>query len=1083
MNILHWIMASIFLSMFAACTDEDIVQKTQYDVVEGVPVRIVLNFNVEKSRISTRSASSATLENTVNSLYIIAFHGQDVWARDFRDNVNGIKNGTIDQLDIKSGTEIQLYAIANVNSGVGTLNKTALDGITTYDGFLNLTTKLVNPLNTERMGFLMLGQLKADDGTSNIAIDETGNILSGITKIELQRLDARISFFVKADNSKHPDMKFEPKYYTVEQIPQASYLVPHDVDYDNGFASMEAAQARNYFDTDSEFEGTDVDYNGQYNFFEFYLLENRKKTKYPIEEGYDTQYGAGSLYALREKRKQSETENPDGSKPGQEYVAGDFLFAPKNSAYVKIYGTLTYTAMEEGIQKFYNANVCYTVHLGSTGSDANNVDLVNNYDTERNVWYRYYVTITGLNSLKVEVKDDKEERPGAEGDVIVGGGEVKDIDAHYGRQKFSLTRKAVLSGLSWAVSTPFQSGLKAFNRDYFLDGVGDVITDETRLATVEGLRTDLTLNDYKWVQFAINAECVDNNASDVYASDVYVKYPGYSAYNGGSGDNNPAPAFGGDGNFSSYYNKTVKLYDVNQLLNHLYVEANKTDSQIFLDGRGNVSSANDATVTITAYIDEYIYKYKPTEVFYEDPDAVQEDDPDLLLWKDVVNGENRMLHICESGAEYSPDGNSSWAESVITFSQRPVYTFYDPTSDVKTAWGTESLMETDDVLSIGKYSRLSDNYYYPNTPDNGRENQLNFLKRGNEIGTLKWTDVLSLDEDEYGKLQGTYNSIWYACIGRNRDLNGNNFIDENEIRWYLASVDQLTDLWIGEEAVPNAKLYPLDPQGTDLVPYVHVASSTYFSGSSDSPWVIWAEEGASRGQYKAGGDDKNADGTIQTTEEEFKRYYRCVRNLGLSLNHISDTPEDYVVSTENKTRTVGTGWNSKTYKEHWIDVTRLERNTRRSILVGQPLPNNDVTERSRNNRPYDKFAVLVKENEEKAIYPEPPSYNYWGNEIKTDNGEWTSYYTSESNGDPCPSGYRIPNQRELMLIYTTFPDLFSDGSASWMYMAKTGFGWKNHTGYGNNRAGFAYDRGNLRLIDNASQAVKVRCVRDVEPGE
>lgn len=1072
-SYLHITIVLSLLALISSCTDEDIVQKTQYDVVEGVPVKIALNFNVEKSRISTRSASSSTLENTVNSLYIIAFHGQDVWARDFRDNVNGINNGAIDQLDIKSGTGIQLYAIANVNSGVGNLNKDALDAVTTYNEFLNLTTKLVDPLSTERMGFLMLGQLKATDGTSNIAIDRDGSILSGNTKIELQRLDARISFFVKAENSAYPDMKFEPKYYTVEQIPQASYLVPRDVDYDEGFASMEATQARNYFDTDSEFEGTDEDYNGQYDFFEFYLLENRKQTSNPIKAGDNTKYETESLYALREKRKVSETEKPDGSKPGQEYVAGDFLFAPENSTYVKIYGTLTYTAMEEGIQKFYNANVCYTVHLGSTGSDADNVDLVNNYDTERNVWYRYYVTITGLNSLKVEVKDDKEERPGAEGDVIVGGGEVKDIDAHYGRQKFSLTRKAVKSGLSWAVSTPFQSGLKAFNRENFLNTDGNVITDETQLADVEGLQTDLTLNDYKWVQFAINAECVDDNASY-----VYVKYPGYSAYSGGSGNNNPAPAFGGNGIQSSYYNKTVKLYDVNQLLNHLYVEANKTNSQIFLDDSGSVSSAPDATVTITAYIDEYIYKYKPTEVFYEEPDAVQEGDLDLLLWKDVVNGENRMLHICESGAEYSLDGNSSWAESVITFSQRPVYTFYDPTSDVKTAWGTESLMETDEALPIGSYSRTS-SINYPNTADNGRENQLNFLKSGSEIGSLAWTDVLSLDEDEYGKLQGTYNSIWYACIGRNRDLNGNNVIDENEIRWYLASVDQLTDLWIGEEAVPNAKLYPLDPQGTETVPYVHVASSTYFSNSPNSPWVIWAEEGASRGQYYAGGDDKNEYG--QTASRN--RYYRCVRNLGLSLGHISDTPADYVIPTENKKRTVGTGWRQTTYTEHWINVTRLERNTRRSILVGQPLPNNDVTERSRNNRPYDKFAVLVEENSEQAIYPEAPEYDWRGNEIDTENGIWSSYYIGESNGSPCPTGYRIPNQRELMLMYTTFPDLFSSTSENWMYMAKTGFGWKNHVGYGDHRAGFAYDRGNLRLIDNANQSVKVRCVRDVEPGE
>lgn len=63
-----------------------------------------------------------------------------------------------------------MYAIANVNSGVGTLNKTALDAVTTYDEFLNLTTKLVDPLNTERMGFRMLGQLKAQDGTSDMQL-------------------------------------------------------------------------------------------------------------------------------------------------------------------------------------------------------------------------------------------------------------------------------------------------------------------------------------------------------------------------------------------------------------------------------------------------------------------------------------------------------------------------------------------------------------------------------------------------------------------------------------------------------------------------------------------------------------------------------------------------------------------------------------------------------------------------------------------------------------------------------------------------------------------------------------------------
>src|SRR5699024_4261757 len=94
-----------------------------------------------------------------------------------------------------------------------------------------------------------------------------------------------------------------------------------------------------------------------------------------------------------------------------------------------------------------------------------------------------------------------------------------------------------------------------------------------------------------------------------------------------------------------------------------------------------------------------------------------------------------------------------------------------------------------------------------------------------------------------------------------RDLDGDDVIDADEIRWYLASVDQLTDLWIGEAAIPKAKLYmnDIDASGVEIpiengVTRVHVASSSYHPGTTDKPtnkpsdpWVIWAEESASRG--------------------------------------------------------------------------------------------------------------------------------------------------------------------------------------------------------------------------------------------
>lgn len=107
---------------------------------------------------------------------------------------------------------------------------------------------------------------------------------------------------------------------------------------------------------------------------------------------------------------------------------------------------------------------------------------MNNYDVCRNTHYTYNVTITGVESMRVEVVSDKEERPGVEGDVIKAGGEVVDLDSHYGRAKFSLTRGDIKAGLSWAISTPFQRGLKVFDRSNYTDEDGTVVSDVASLS-------------------------------------------------------------------------------------------------------------------------------------------------------------------------------------------------------------------------------------------------------------------------------------------------------------------------------------------------------------------------------------------------------------------------------------------------------------------------------------------------------------------------------------------------------------------------------------------------------------------------
>lgn len=1080
-----WLLGLV--TVLTACADEEIVKT--YNIKEGVPVTVNLKFNVAASAVESRSAQDATVEQTVQRLFVIAFkRNGEVSGKTYLELVNTTGSGTV-TLDMYSGTGQQIFAVANPNSGVGTLSYEQLAAVTNLDGFKALSSQLRTDkgetvsLSVERMAFLMCGQLE------DIAVDIDGQLVGAASNtIYLERVDARITFNVGVDGREkgYTNMTFTPKYYRVENIPQGTYLVPREnEDYaatmETGYASMQAAGKEYYFD-EAKRENDDRSY------FEFYLLENRRQPRKRItskekESSYDE---VQNLYALREKRESDTGKPVDGTKPGQVYVPGDFIFAPADATYVTIRGTLSF---QDGTD-FYNADVTYTVHLGSTGSDPDNETLVNNYDVCRNTHYTYNVTITGVESMRVEVVSDKEERPGVEGDVIKAGGEVVDLDSHYGRAKFSLTRGDIKAGLSWAISTPFQRGLKVFDRsNYTVNGEekGTVVSDAASLSPdqVKNLKTGLSLNDYRWVQFVINQECVlvrdDEGHTDVKVPpSAFAKYPGYAAYSSTDLVDEQAPAFGGEGyhysGSTAIYSQDVVLYDVNQLLNHLFIEANKSKEQgcdLFLKD-GGVSYDDDAEVTITAFIDEYVYKYDPTKDYYKIPDTEVTSD-ELLLWKKVVNGENRMLHICVKGAQYSPDGNTSWAESVITFSQRPIYTFYDPDSDVSTAWGTEFKNESEDANLPATSSALNGITWNKdeNTFDDGRKNTLEVLRK---IQNLKWTDVLYLNEADYGHLKDKYKCVWFACLGRNRDLNGDNIVQLDEIRWYLASVDQLTDIFIAEAAVPNAKLYSQNATSAN-VPLEHVISSTYHTGSA--PWIIWAEEGASRGVYGDSGDKTSDPHT-----------YRCLRNLGLSLKTIDSEVDDYVISKDEsgniitKDRVVNVGRGTVTYTERFIDLSRLEPNTLRAALTGGILPQNK--ERDDNNRPYRKFAVLVSVEDDRWNSSYTNKSGLYPNGGTT---PWRSVWYDEENGNPCPEGYRAPNLRELMLMYTTYPDLFENafGGTYSYYLCKTGFSFDGWPGYTDGRPGFVYiyeskaKYGNLKLIgdDDGTASGKVRCVRDV----
>ena len=87
---------------------------------------------------------------------------------------------------------------------------------------------------------------------------------------------------------------------------------------------------------------------------------------------------------------------------------------------------------------------------------------------------------------------------------------------------------------------------------------------------------------------------------------------------------------------------------------------------------------------------------------------------------------------------------------------------------------------------------------------------------------------------------------------------------------------------------------------------------------------------------------------------------------------------------------------------------------------------------------------------------------------------WETLRSDASSGDsPCPTGYRIPNQRELALMHSR---IGNDGN--WTlnnHFSRTRFQ------FGSNRPGFSVSQGNsvLYLLTGTGNYGGVRCVKDI----
>lgn len=973
-----------------ACVDEDLVKKNK-NVIDGIPTTVSLSFATQDAnKVTTKSEIDVTEEYRVYNMLVFVFKQEGgAWVKETMTDAytttssktadGGVTAGKV-SLDITSGVK-RIYAVANGKDNP-LMPIANLENVTSLNDFLALTAIMESP-TVERGGshLLMSGMFETadnDDGEVTISPDNDGQTLQS-GKIKLRHLDSKIEFVVTAAEG----ISFTPKEWRVVNAPVASNVIEKDYLGGEDHDAVGYNNETDYFSSPlSNFEkaiGGDVTKGGS---FTFYMLENRKNAKSTIND-----------YQLREKQEKINASiDESGSKTVEN---GKYLYAADYATYVEMTGSFHQNATKTDVEK--SAEVKYTVHLGFEKRDASN------FRSRRACDYTYNVHVTGVDAIELEVEtsDDEEpteEQPGAEGDVVKSK-EYIYVDAHFVTKSITFSKELVSENASFRVKTPYDQ-----------NGIGDNATDYEWVWFVQNQKdqdkTDGIRAHYEYFNKQLSFWGYDENDLYDYGSQMKkysrlrYRYQDRKWHEAVPGTNNGWKYRKGDTNFASFvyeeYKNTTGNYsgndyvgkriNIKDLIKLLKAHKNEEPSATSIyDSEGKAS--------FTVFIDEFHY------------------DNDAANWKRFVNVPNREMHIlCDT--KYSQDQESSLTTSNFLISQRSIKTFYD-LNNVTTAWGVETVREGS-MLQTGTINPLN-----PSTT-NGRWNMYNYMNYTNK----SWKDYI---QSSSNTLTDKYNEVAYACLQRNRDLNGNGLIDDNEVRWYLPAINQMVGMWTGRNGFSSSEVYLFNGETSTL----EDKDRWQYHFQSSNNKMFWAEEGAA-----TGGDN----GTHALD-------YRCVRNLGKYYNDKpikNNEPEDYVVYNKDTRIFDLSNMNSKAI--------------RTDFYTGEIAVTDELNQA---NRPYKYFKVAKNLTSEtvtqKQVYEgQSPCINY--SEGGNDKGSW-----------------RMPNQRELMLIVSYVDKSNKTLSRTRSSLAKI----KKRTDFG---SVFYQQMSSIVTLNenNDTMEFNVRCVKDVK---
>ena len=969
----HWVskyIAMICSCLFLlSCSEDELVKQT----VVGEPVDVMLSFgatNHDQIEIKSRTTYELYYESMVRNVYAFVFaNGDKIYGHYFSaadldktdqkqywevsnmssSNTGNQTNGTLHMSVPAVSGQAEIVLIANIDLDFMNVSEERLGLVRTKDDLNALVVSLNQEIPDRNAGYFMM--TGSQDG---VTISSEGVISVPNKPIMLRRLDAKVEVNVRVnpnEETKNQKVeKFTPESWEVINLPKSSHLVPNETPLQLVEDSYFNLSPKNFETTENEVVNGDAT-GAVLHGFSFYTLENKRSG--------EKKKSVGGNYHHRDRRN----KNADGTYNNEN---GMWEYAPELGTYLIIKGELE-MVVDPGLtsEQHLIADVTYYVHLGNFASN------MDNYDVVRNTHYKYTINLKGVENIEVEVdtSNDNQEgitenQPGAMGHLYEAEADMYTFDAHYGQRVYTIKASDVdTENMTWYVRTPFgREGIPS--------------KDESG----QEIYNDL---DYKWVEFMLNDKVAGTN---LYSS-----------------SNMPYPA------------DKSKLSTVIDMLKLIKTEVIK-----WREGQETLFDEN-GEMKFTVFVDEFYYNTNP----------MNPNDKDIL-WKKFVNQPNRLMHIlCKNNR--SADDDSSVTGSILTIRQRSIQTPFNinpAKTDLTTAWGCETVdemknqawfyspnedkVEGDGGADFVGYEHIPKGYTAQNTSKtDGLYNTACLLNLVN--GKLKWSTFLDFSDKEL-QLKEEYNAGLYSVFLRNRDLDGDDTVDPEELRWYIASLDQLCGLFLGDQGLHgDAQLYPISASREPNTPVdngsvfdgvypwrLHVVSSTAWKNKEGYvPTVVWAEEGASTGQYQSHWTTKAGYSPI-----------RCVRNLGMvdaNMTNIgtagANFPSNTLVQVSQSSSTV-----------YRFDFTNMNEESRRYYTTRELAPGDEYSVMS---RLYNGFET----GELKNI---GITYHDANNGLK---------HVLENGESLAPTGYRVPNVREGVVMY-----LYCTENANW----SSSWGGNNH---------------------------------------